>query len=377
MNSTYSRQLQMSSKGRPLVMLAIILSVWVGSRIAAWETPFPIVEMIEETATQLLASQTDASPKDQTAAEVVAHRADEFSSGHQVTWRDEPPVLLLPDTAGPLVWEDQAGPELSDKLATSIGHQLIWMAAMAHLPVPQAIEQRLAEPVHPAKPSLASQSKTDRWSIDGWAFWRDGSNASFVSAGRAPTYGASQAGAVLNYRLAPNNRRDPRAYARAYRELIDQGETEVAAGVSVRPLASVPIRAHAELRLTEFQTSTEVRPAAFVTTELPVLYLPLDLRAEGYGQAGYVGGEAATAFADGQVHLMRDLKRFDLGAVSIGGAAWAGAQQGAERVDIGPSMRVDLSIARTPARVSIDYRERIAGDAEPPSGVAVTLSTRF
>ena len=199
----------------------------------------------------------------------------------------------------------------------------------------------------------------------------------WCTGGPAPTYGASQAGAVLNFRLAPDSSRDPRAYARIYRALIDQGETEIAAGISARPLAGIPLRAHTELRVTEFQTSTEVRPAAFVTTELPVLHLPLGIRAEGYGQAGYVGGKEATAFADGQVHLMRDLKRFDLGAFSIGAGAWAGAQEGAERLDVGPSMRVDLTIAQAPARFSLDYRERVAGDAEPQSGVAVTLSTHF
>lgn len=71
------------------------------------------------------------------------------------------------------------------------------------------------------------------------------------------------------------------------------------------------------------------------------------------------------------------IKRFDLGAFSIGAGAWAGAQEGAERLDVGPSMRVDLAIAQATARFSLDYRERVAGDAEPQSGVAVTLSTHF
>lgn len=377
MSGSQANQQQVSAKGRPLVMLAVILSIWVGSRIVAWEPPFPITETLEESAAQLLASQTGTGGKDHATVETSAVETEHMVSGRGVNAHDEPLAMSFPEAAAPLVWEDQAAPELSEDLSAAAGHQLIWMAAMAHLPVPQAIEQHLAKPVHPTQPSLSPLPDADRWSLDGWAFWRDGSNSSLVSAGRAPTYGASQAGAVLNYRLAPSSRRDPRAYARVYRALIDQGETEVAAGASVRPIANVPVRAHAELRLTEFQMSTEVRPAAFVTTELPVLQLPMGLRAEGYAQAGYVGGKASTAFADGQVHLMRDLKRFDLGALSIGGAAWAGAQEGAERVDVGPSMRVDVSIAQTPARLSVDYRERIAGDAEPPSGVAVTLSTRF
>nr|WP_298895300.1 hypothetical protein [uncultured Altererythrobacter sp.] len=377
MSSANSAQLHVSAKGRPLLMLAILLSVWVGSRIAAWETPFPMIETIGEGATQLLAGQTEASQNIQAAAGGITGEASGMSFEPESVERYDQPVLLLPSPSAPLAWEEQAATELSEDLATATGHQLIWMAAMAHLPVPQAIEQRLTKLGDPAPPAGALPKKTDRWSLDAWAFWRDGGNVSLVSAARAPTYGASQAGAVLNFRLAPENRRDPRAYARIYRALIDQGETEISAGISARPLAALPLRAHTELRVTEFQTSTEIRPAAFVTTELPVLQLPLGMRAEGYGQAGYVGGKEATAFADGQVHLMRDLRRFDLGALSIGAAAWAGAQEGAERLDVGPSMRVDLTIAQTPARFSLDYRERVAGDAEPPSGVAVTLSTRF
>lgn len=377
MTSAHSGRLHVNAKGRPLLMFAILLSVWVGSRIVAWETPFPVIETIGESATQLLAGQTDVSQNTQTASGKVTGEASGMSSEPETAQRYDQPAFLLPNTSAPLAWEEQAAPELSEGLATSTGHQLIWMAAMAHLPVPQAVEQRLAELGDPAPPAGALPTKTDRWSLDAWAFWRDGSNVSLASAARTPTYGASQAGAVLNFRLAPDSSRDPRAYARIYRALIDQGETEIAAGISARPLAGIPLRAHTELRVTEFQTSTEVRPAAFVTTELPVLHLPLGMRAEGYGQAGYVGGKEATAFADGQVHLLRDLKRFDLGAFSIGAGAWAGAQEGAERLDVGPSMRVDLTIAQAPARFSLDYRERVAGDAEPQSGVAVTLSTHF
>jgi hypothetical protein len=40
-------------------------------------------------------------------------------------------------------------------------------------------------------------------------------------------------------------------------------------------------------------------------------------------------------------------------------------------------MRIETRIADTPARLSVDWRQRIAGDAEPGSGLAVTLSTRF
>jgi len=40
-------------------------------------------------------------------------------------------------------------------------------------------------------------------------------------------------------------------------------------------------------------------------------------------------------------------------------------------------VRTDLVIARTNLRLSADWRIRIAGDAAPASGPAMTLSTSF
>ena len=253
---------------------------------------------------------------------------------------------------------------------------------MAHLPRPEALAGGPVSPTRLPRKASEKPAAQDRWTLDAWAFWRDGSASDTAAQGRAPVYGASQAAAVLRYRIDPSNARDPRAYVRAYRALVSNGESELAAGLSARPLAGLPLRAHGELRVTRFASGTSLRPAAFVTSELEPIALPAGLRAEAYGQAGYVGGSDETAFADGPLHVMRDVAEFDLGLVersrvSLGGGAWAGAQKGSSRVDLGPSMRLDLNIGETPARLSVDWRERVAGNAEPDSGVAVTLSTRF
>jgi hypothetical protein len=139
----------------------------------------------------------------------------------------------------------------------------------------------------------------------------------------------------------------------------------------------LPLRAHAEIRVTDRVSDTDIRPAAFVTSEFAAIALPAKLRAETYVQAGFVGGKGSTAFADGQVHILRDIEEFDLGRVSVGGAAWGGAQKGANRLDLGPSPRVDFELDQTLARLSLDYRERVAGNAEPLSGATLTISTRF
>jgi len=56
----------------------------------------------------------------------------------------------------------------------------------------------------------------------------------------------------------------------------------VAAGLSARLLASIPIRVAAEVRVSERALSTEVRPAAYAVTELPPQELPGGMQAQAY-----------------------------------------------------------------------------------------------
>ena len=63
--------------------------------------------------------------------------------------------------------------------------------------------------------------------------------------------------------------------------------------------------------------------------------------------------------------------------LSLGGGAWGGAQENAERLDAGPTVRFDLNVGEVPARISLDWRQRVTGDAAPNSGFAATVSARF
>ena len=65
--------------------------------------------------------------------------------------------------------------------------------------------------------------------------------------------------------------------------------------------------------------------------------------------------------------------------IYFGRAMWravagAGAQPGVYRVDVGP--RVTMKV-RQNLRVHMDYRQRLAGNAEPGSGPALTLAGDF
>lgn len=197
-----------------------------------------------------------------------------------------------------------------------------------------------------------------------------------------PVYGASQIALNLQHRLGNAGANDPRVFARAYRAFVPDGEQEIAGGFSARPVGKVPVRAFAEVRLTQNSFGTDIRPAAYAVTELAPASLPLDFTLETYAGAGYVAGDAATGFVDGQIAATREIARFD-GAggspvrVSLGAASWGGAQKDASRFDVGPTMRIDLSVGEVPARISLDWRERVGGDAAPDAGLAATISTRF
>jgi len=372
-------------RGRPLIVFAVVLSLWVVGRAMLWESPFAATLAQPNLVLQAAPGASGASDPVQ-----IVDRAN--GTDHSVQpgllpeLQDRPTPWLRPvdgQLSGDMVpmvkngaRADAAG-GLSTRSHAAGAHQMMYLAAMAHLPVPQDVENRMIHAAEIGQLPPRQGAKPDRWSVDGWALWRQGSGATAISQGRVPTYGASQAGAVLRYRLASRDGRDPRAYVRAYRALVSRGESELAPGLSARPLVNLPLRAHAELRITDRASGTDLRPAAMVTTELPPRKLPAGMRAEMYVQGGYVGGKFATGFADGQLHVLRDVERFDLARLSMGAGLWAGAQKGAARTDIGPTMRLDLDIGQVPARLSVDYRARVAGDAEPAPGAAVTLSTRF
>ena len=238
--------------------------------------------------------------------------------------------------------------------------------------LPPRADDRSNQPAGPSQPG----PRNNRWSFDAWAYWRDGSESSAASGVVTPGYGRSQAGGILRYALAPQSTRKPEAFVRIS-SAFEQRDTDIATGVSAKPVPSLPVRAHVELRYTRFEDGSAWRPAAYATTGFDKVALPLGSTLRGYAAAGYVGGEASTPFVDGQLVTSRKLRSVGATEVSIGAGAWGGAQDGAERLDVGPSAGLAFPIASGTARLSLDYRQRIAGNAAPSSGIAATLATSF
>lgn len=356
-------------------MFAVVLAGWVGMRIALWDGA------VEDPAKPVTKPIAQAQVGGAKPALVRAEDAGRI-----------PLLLSLPQDTGGIAARinRKADRALGDASRSGV-LQPPGMADPASPIAPRPAASRVSAP--PAAAPLASFNQSgvagwsgaqapDRWSADAWGFWRQGSASAPISQGRVPIYGASQVGAIIQFRPALGIGGDIKLFARGYRALVNRGETEVSMGVSTRPLRAVPLRAFTEMRYIEGPFLSEWRPSAFVITELPRQNLPGSIELEAYGQAGWVGGSFATPFVDGQMTLVREVASFAGSKntpvrLSLGGGAWGGAQQDASRIDMGPHMRVEWQMGSVPARLSVDWRERISGDAAPDSGLAATLSTSF
>ena len=372
-------------RGGPLLMLMMLVVGWVAVRVLWWDDPFasPAAALPGPPPAYLYAPQSVADPYLMAAAPVYPAGA---IYGPGTPGAPLPPQIVRilqtvrsPGFAAPYRYERE--PDLGLPAFPTLPPGAV--RAQAAYTASAAPEPGQAPFLPAARPAAAPAAAVRRWSLDYWTFYRQGSSeAAPVSQGRVPVYGANQAGGVLQYRLARSSRHDPRLYLRAYSALVPGGESELALGASMRPMARVPVRVAAEARYTETVFGSQIRPAAYAVTELSPIALPMRTRLEAYGQAGWVGGAGATPFADGQAVVTRDLPFVgrlsrDALRMSFGAGAWGGAQNDAQRLDIGPTMRFDVRIGKVPARVSVDWRQRVAGAAEPGSGVAATISAGF
>jgi hypothetical protein len=212
-------------------------------------------------------------------------------------------------------------------------------------------------------PRLTLQPDASRWTLSGWALLRRGSAPQLAPGG---TLGGSQIGARFTYRL--NNRTS--ISARLYSPVNEPSGAEAALGVDWQPLQSMPVRLLAERRQ---KIGPEGRSAFAVTAHGGVSQIRVagPIRLDAYAQAGVVGLRSRDLFIDGLAALRLPIAD----DISVGAGAWGAAQPGAARLDFGPE--ATLRIPDTRLSVSASYRLRVAGDARPGSGPALTLSTDF
>lgn len=252
-------------------------------------------------------------------------------------------------------------------------------AAAFYAPIPQLDEwplSRMASAAMPARrssttaagqsvPQPALAARLDRLQVSAWALLRGRPGPAGLATGG--TLGGSQAGARLTYHVSP-------LLAASLRSSSPVGGArggEIAAGVRITPLRSIPLSLTAERRQA-IGSAGGGRSAFAIFVEGGVYQRPIawgfDLDA--YAQGGVVGIRSRDLFADGGFTLTRPL----YGRFSAGFGMWGGVQPSLYRVDAGPRLTVRV---RDNMRIHADWRQRLAGNAEPGSGPVLTLAADF
>jgi hypothetical protein len=212
---------------------------------------------------------------------------------------------------------------------------------------------------------VAATPRLDRIQVSAWALLRQQQTgvAGTPSLANGGTLGASQAGS----RIAYNFTRQIAATLRTSSEVGRRGG-EVALGVRIQPARAIPVWFTAERRQ-RLGTGGSGRNAFALFFESGVYNRPMPwhFAMDAYLQGGVVGHEG---FLDGGMTVTRPIVR----RVSAGMGVWGGMQPGISRLDIGP--RVSLKV-RDNMKVHLDWRQRVAGNAKPGSGAAVTLAGDF
>ena len=229
--------------------------------------------------------------------------------------------------------------------------------------VPQRQSTPMAAPVPPIDPR-----KIDRLQLSSWALLRSqqtgvAGSRSLASGGQL---GASQAGARLVYNID----RRLSLTARASSEVGRRGG-EIAGGIRLQPLVSIPLWVTAERRqaIGKYGGGRSAF-ALFLEGGFYDRPLPWSFSLDSYLQGGIVGLKSRDLFVDGAVTVSRPVYR----QFSAGFGVWGGAQPGLYRVDAGP--RITMRV-RNNLKVHLDWRQKLAGNARPGSGPALTLAGDF
>jgi hypothetical protein len=214
----------------------------------------------------------------------------------------------------------------------------------------------------PAKPR-------SRWSGSAYVFVRPGSGAASLAAGGE--LGGSQAAARLSYQLNPDGPVRTAVAARLYAPLGQKG-AEAAVGLDWYPMAGVPVRVSVERR---FDLDGKGRSAwsAYAAGGFYLDKLHGTVAVDGYAQAGVVGAERHDLFVDGALRVGRRWPVGDMTVTAVAGL-WGAAQPEVARLDVGPRLAATVPVETHNVTLAVEGRLRIAGDAHPGSGAALTLA---
>lgn len=335
----------MKGGGRPLRFLAALLVGWTGGRIAVLWT------MTGRPPTLL----PSLLPMARGAVSIPARPSPARVPVSRVTLAARPRLMFI-------------ATRRSDPGSVASGQQRKELALAAPLQIhPQRLDMAMPLIVSPA--AETTRPKKSRWSGDVWLLARGGTMRG-VGFG-AGQLGGSQAGVRLAYAIGRSRR--VALVGRLDTPLHGKGR-EAALGVEWRP-KGLPARLVAEERVP--LDGGKAAPAIGAIAGLNPTPLTAGFRLEAYGQAGALDRDGVQGFADGAARATHVLFRIGMFTPDLGGGFWGAAQRGAARFDLGPTLGLGFRLGKLPARLTIDWRQRVAGRARPGSGLAVALGAGF
>lgn len=253
-------------------------------------------------------------------------------------------------------------------------------------PEPVAVSTDAAEPPSvdraPNPPALVpnvgnvqrdARPHVDRWTLSTWAYVRP-------DRARGPRFDlAKLGGSQIGLRVA--RRLDGSGQINVFARLVSSGAIgdglEGAAGLAMAPSHSLPVTLVFERREQLAGTGGRSAFAAYVSGGASMVPLSHGLTLDAYGAAGVVGVARRDLFAEGAAVVSRRLTSVSGVDIAAGVGAWGAAQPGATRLDVGPRLSAHLHIGDARPLLAIDWRQRVAGDVAPSSGVALTLAADF
>jgi hypothetical protein len=340
----------MSIAGRPIRFLGTVVTGWTAARVwLLWPTITTVPALLHAVVPGIAPARRTVVAAATEPAGPVARRlvAAGPAARGVVTGLTRPVPDPVP--GGPAPLPPAHRPPDPRRIA-------IALAALTRYGTPVPVETA-TDPAH-----------RSRLSGSAWLLLRGAGPAGVAPGGQL---GGAQGGVRLSYALDAARRLS--LNGRFSAPLHGSGR-EIALGLAWQPVHA-PVTLLAEARL----PIDGGRPAPAVSAIGGFNPAPVaaGFRLEGYGQAGAIKRERVDAFADGYLRLAHPIVAGAV-AIDLGAGAWGGAQPGASRLDVGPSLGVTLPpVAGHRLRATLDWRQRIAGQARPGSGLALALGADF
>ncbi|HEV2569956.1 hypothetical protein [Sphingomonas sp.] len=218
----------------------------------------------------------------------------------------------------------------------------------------------------PVAPSAERRSK--RLSLSAWALIRSDISPGLAAAGQL---GGSQVGIRARYAVADQ----VHFAARLSSPTGSSKGKEAAVAADLQPFEAVPITLTVERRIGLDRGGRN----AFGIGVFGGFDRQVASRTaiDGYAQAGVVGLKSRDAYVDGAVRAERQVASIGKMRIGAGAGLWGGAQPGASRLDVGPQVVGHAPVGQLNVRLGAEWRQRVAGNAGPGSGPALSLGADF